>query len=422
MVFLAVVALILVIGFLRGWSFERNTYTITVVFTNALGMMQGDLVRMAGVPIGDVGSLGLTTHQRAELILRINGKYRIPEGSQFIARVGLLIGERYVEVVPNRGAKEFLKPGARVLGQAPPRIEDLLPDVQELVKNLATASSGLRELVTDEKVRSGLRQSVRNIEVATASLERTLGGVEELVGRNQDEVDRITRNIAVASDSMRKMAASLEELASDKALRQDVAESVQAARRAVESLERSLTSLEKLVTAQDFQENIRQTVAGARQAVEEARQVIGKAERLFPRTPEIKGKVPPRGLNLDMVYSIDENRFTAELTTTVPIGTDRSLRLGLFDVGAGNKLILQPGQTVGSGSILRYGIYASRLGIGLEHPFSSRAFGRLDVYDSYEPKLNLRAGYSVTKDWSLVLGVDQVFDENRFVAGLRLRQ
>lgn len=422
LVFLAVVALVLVLGFLRGWSFGKNTYAIVLVLDNALGMMEGDLVRMAGVPIGDVEALDLTTQQRAKMTLRINRKYQIPEGSQFIARVGLLIGERYIEIVPNRSTDKFLKPGARITGQVPRRIEDVLPDAQELVTNLTVASRQLREILGDETLRSGFRQSIGNVELATNRLCETLGTVNKVVARNQDEVDRVAKNIAAASESVRAMAAELERIASDQRLHQDIADTVRTAKKAVESLDRALASLDKIVTSPEFQENIHQTFADARRAVQEARQVIGKVDKLLPNPPEFKPGVPSLAVNLDMLYSAESDRFVAELTTLLPKEKDRFLKLGLYDLGAGNKLIAQSGRRISRNTSVRYGIYASRLGIGVDRTLSPKTFGYLDLYDSYEPKLNLRAGYKVTNDWSVLVGIDNLFDENRFAAGVRLRK
>jgi len=108
------------------------------------------------------------------------------------------------------------------------------------------------------------------------------------------------------------------------------------------------------------------------------------------------------------------------LSTTISLKDDSFLRLGLYDIGAGNKLILQPGQMIDSRMDFRYGIYASRFGLGLDYALSSKWFSSLNLYDSYDPRLDVESGYNVTDDWGVLLGVDRLFDDNKVTLGVRL--
>jgi len=427
LVFLAVLAFVLVFWFLEYYQLHREMYYISVVFTNSLGIMEGDPVRMAGVPIGSVRSLSLTKDTKASVLLGINRKYRIPKRSQFIIRVGLLIGERYIEIVPNRKAKYYLAqtlspPYPTIIGEVPPRIEDLLPAAQALLSNLSETSQSLKALLGDKTLQSNIKETVANITKSAQKLEATMATLQNTVVRNQDDIDAITKNISDATENVKEITAELNNLAKSNELKGDITATVHAARETVESLDRTVASLEELVTAPEFQEDIRKTVSGARQAVEEARQVIDKVGRIFGGASRLKSKISTQALNLDMLYNPKGDHFRAELTATIPTGTEKFLELGMYDAGAGSKLILQPGQELNPQTRLRYGLYASRLGLGLDHAFSSKAFGKLDLFDPYEPKLNIRAGYRVTSDWAVLLGIDNLFGENQTVLGVKLNK
>jgi len=418
-VFLAIIAFGLVYWFLTGYGIRAEAYRITAVFDSAMGIIQGAEVRMAGVRVGVVETISLTKDQRARLVLLINRRYRIPEGSRLIVRVGLLIGERYIEVAPNREAERFIAPGATVLGEVPPRMEDLLPEAQLLVHNLAEVAEGLKDFIRDEELQGALRRSAANVEEATARMNQAVASIQGTVVRNQDDIDAVVANIREASESMQKMAANLEAVSGGEEIQQDIRETARVTRGAVESLERVVTSLEQLVTAPEFQEDVRETASGARQAIEEAREVISRVGRIFGgRGPRLE--VPTRETNLDMLYRTEGGRLRAELSTAIPLRGSRFLELGIFDVGAGNKFILQPGHAIDGRTDLRYGIYASRLGIGVDHSFSSRTFARMDVFDPVGVKLNIRAGYRVSEGWGVLLGVDDAFGNNQPTLGVQL--
>ena len=106
-VFVALVALGGVAWFLTGYRIRIAGYKVTGIFSDAQGLTVGSEVRMAGVAIGVVDRIGLDDHQRASVAMLINRKRKIPVGSTFTLRVGLLIGEKYIDI--ERSIQEFLR-------------------------------------------------------------------------------------------------------------------------------------------------------------------------------------------------------------------------------------------------------------------------------------------------------------------------
>ncbi len=433
LVFLAALALLAVVLFLQGYSFQRNRYQVTVTFDSALGMTEGAEVRMAGVAIGRVAKVSLTDDQRARVVLDINRKYCIPKGSTFIVQTGLLIAQQFIEIIPNRDEDECIADGAEIEGQMPIRVEELLPRTQIILDNLAATTADLKELIGDEEFQRDVHESARNIALATDRLNQTLTTVQGIVVRSQDDVDAIVSNLRLASADVRAMTADLLGFAREPGLREDIRGAAASARRSAETIERIAASVERsaesfertaasvegLVTDPAFQEDIRVTVSEARQAAEGARRAVERVNRIFGGGgPSLR--VPTRGLNLDMLYIPDDDRIRAELSTSIPLPRNRFLELGLYELGAGNKLILQAGQPLNSKTDLRYGLYASRLGLGLDHNFSSRSFGRLDLFDTEDLTLNARAGYRLNDNLGILLGVDDLFGSNKATLGVQL--
>ena len=118
------------------------------------------------------------------------------------------------------------------------------------------------------------------------------------------------------------------------------------------------------------------------------------------------------------------------------------MRITIFDYGAGNihsltkalsgsgtDVVVEPDPMraietdvlVLSGvGALRYGVYASKLGVGFDWgaPLGTRF--RLDAYDPNSFKLDARALLKVNNDFSLWLGADSLFKRTTPVIGVRL--
>lgn len=416
-VFIAIVALGAVAWFLTGYRIKITGYTITGIFSDAKGLTVGSEVRLAGVAIGVVDKIDLDENQHAVINMLINRRYKIPTGSTFTLPVALLIGEEYIDIRPDRASKKFLKPGTIVQGVTPPRIEDLLPKAKKVLDGLNEFVDNMNGLIGRKDFQERLDRSFRNIESATRMLDETMRAVRGTVISNQDEIKAIIENVQLASENLVGLTREMQDFAGEEGTKEGLRGTLEAARGATESLERTTTSLENLVTAPEFQEDIRQTVKGAREAVEEAKAVIGRIGVVLGRGA--KAKIPTRETRIEGLYIPDAGRMRMTLQTTIPQRDDHFLNLGLFDVGGGNKLILQSGQPIGGRTDLRYGLYASKLSLGLDYDFSRRVFATLNAYDPDSPRLDFQAGYNISDDWGVMLGVDKLFSENQITLGAR---
>src|SRR3954447_11331941 len=139
-----------------------NTYSLPVIFDNAQGVTKGTEVRLAGVKIGEVASVDVYQGNRAKLTLRIQQKYDVPNSAEIrLASSGLLTSP-VVEIIPRRvGPPEK---GLRV-GTAPPTIDQLLPQGQELLTNLNKLSQTAQQFLGDPSLQRDLRRSTANIAV-----------------------------------------------------------------------------------------------------------------------------------------------------------------------------------------------------------------------------------------------------------------
>ncbi|MHB0913896.1 MAG: MlaD family protein [Armatimonadota bacterium] len=414
-VFLAILLFIGAYVFLSGLRLEAAYYPLTVVFDDIMGLVEQSKVTMAGVEIGYVDSISLNNNQQAVVGLKIDKKYRIPEGSAFVLRVGLLVGEKYIDVIPNRETDRYIAYGVRLKGQVPVRIEDLLPKAQELLASLKDTSEDLNRLITDKR----LDATLANVEAASASIAAAMASIQGTVAAQEGDIRLIVSNVVAASGNVRRITEQLSGLAGQPGLSENIAATLESARRTTESLERTVSALEQIAADPELGEDIRATVKGAREAVEAAKRSIQRLGGIFGGGGPLRVSIPTRETNLETLYIPDDGKFRVNLNTVIGTGRDSYLNLGLYDFGVSNKLILQRGGAVGPRTDFRYGIYASRFGVGLDHSFGKRYYGTLNAFDPSDPTINLTTGYRLNDDVGLLLGVDDALDDNQLTLGVR---
>ena len=104
---------------------SKGGYTIQAAFTTVGGLQTGAAVELAGVQIGRVEKVDLDNF-RARVKLKIQDGIPLYEDAKAAIKTKGLIGERYVEISPGRGAKS-LEPGGQIRDTESP------VDIQELI-------------------------------------------------------------------------------------------------------------------------------------------------------------------------------------------------------------------------------------------------------------------------------------------------
>ena len=86
---------------------REKGYQVNAYVDSAAGLDKNSPVRIAGVEVGKVESIGLEG-LKARVTMRIPDKIKIPEGSKIYVKSSGLLGEKFVEIVPGQGP-QYLK-------------------------------------------------------------------------------------------------------------------------------------------------------------------------------------------------------------------------------------------------------------------------------------------------------------------------
>jgi len=116
---LAAAATVLVLG--TGASNGGGNYLVRAIFDNAVSVIPGEDVKIAGVKVGKIQSLDVTPAQKAAIVLRIDDPAftDFREDAECTIRPQSLIGEKFVECTPDAAARaRFGGPAAAADDQA----------------------------------------------------------------------------------------------------------------------------------------------------------------------------------------------------------------------------------------------------------------------------------------------------------------
>lgn len=92
----------------------KSGYELFALFNRVDGIAVGADVRIAGIKVGEVTSLGLDTKRyQAKVQMNIAQSYQVPDDSQVRVATEGLLGSSYLAIQPG-GSETYLKPGEEI--------------------------------------------------------------------------------------------------------------------------------------------------------------------------------------------------------------------------------------------------------------------------------------------------------------------
>ncbi|MEN6522015.1 MAG: MlaD family protein [Armatimonadota bacterium] len=460
-VFLGLVALVIIYWFFGGLGFRAGNYQICAIFDDVMRLSRGTDIRMAGVRVGMVQDITLTEDKRARVIMLINKKYEdaIPKDSTARVTTGGVIGvgEYYVEILPG-SSRAAIKNNECLRTVRMPTLDDVLPDVTELVSGLKRTISSVNDVIDNPKVRASLKNIVANTDTTTRNMSELTGDVRALIAQNGAEIGRIIANIDSASrdfaglsqevsrivtskrpdidQTLANVRSASEDFASfSRILRRtledggagDVGELISSAKSTVENLEVVSKQLRVLAEDETIAAQVRETIKNASVAAKGAADIVDRVGKIVGvgkpsvRPPRVTEPISEIGSQLDALIRTEDNSLRLDYNYRLAAPGNRFYRLGLLDFGHKPKLNAQAGGVIDDLSAYRYGIYASRIGIGYDRILGDNLRLNLDLYHPDDPRLETKIRYDFAPDLGIWAGTDDLFDGEGMV-GLQYRR
>jgi phospholipid/cholesterol/gamma-HCH transport system substrate-binding protein len=304
-------------------------------------------------------------------------------------------------------------------------MDDLMLQVKDMVEGLRGSVRSVNEILSNPKTRRSVEEIVENVRLTTEQAALLTREVRQLMGASGPKLDRL---ISDASGAARDFAALGRDLRSALASGDgaQLQKALASAARAAQNLEAASERLRKLAEDEKMEADIRQTLASAREAAQGAADVVDRLQKIVgPRGRGATGapskQAPGLGSRLDLFGKTDGGDLRVDYNFTLPGPRDAFYRVGLFDIGEGTKVNLQRGRMLDERSALRYGLYASRIGIGYDQRLGDRLDLQLDLYRPNDPRLEAKLRYRIRDNFGAWIGLEDVFGDGGALIGLQFR-
>jgi phospholipid/cholesterol/gamma-HCH transport system substrate-binding protein len=202
-VFVAVIIFFAGVMYLRGVSFQKTEYALTIIYENVGGLRAGSPIMVAGYTVGKVEDLqlhgaGIAVHASIE------SDVHLPNDSQALIKSASIMGGKYIAITPGISL-QTLANGDTLRGS-------YQPDLTELTSTLAPISSNVLGILQnvnttfDEKTRRGLQNIVVDVDKATSELEK-------IIRKQGGKIDYVVGNLSSMSENLARFSTGLDTIA-----------------------------------------------------------------------------------------------------------------------------------------------------------------------------------------------------------------
>ncbi|MDD5457411.1 MAG: MlaD family protein [Candidatus Margulisbacteria bacterium] len=210
-VFVAMVILVTGIIWKSNLMLQANGYMIIGSFKTVSGLLTGAEVRYRGYSIGNVNKI-TPGPKEIRVYMFIQKNINIPEGSRLRIDFDGLIGEKYVNVLPNPNSMNFIHYGAILPGYAASGIVDFVDAGTENLMETKKILEVLSKIITSEDSQSSIQGLIINLNKISQRLDSVMTKVDTLF--EQKNVQNVGQNISDILVGIKRVVTNVDQLVS----------------------------------------------------------------------------------------------------------------------------------------------------------------------------------------------------------------
>ncbi len=436
-------------------------------FADAGGVTVGARVLLAGVNIGSVSKVELVGGNRAKLTLDVAQGTQIPQGTVAVLPTALIgIGDRQIELTPPVKTGGYLTSGATLIGSMKSPLDAFAPDsgttvaaMEQTLKSATKTMDAMTKLLSDQSLKSDVQALMQQSAATAAAFGKLAARFDQTLSQNQAAIRDMMRNGSAISGDLAQMSRKFSSYVQSGKLQGGVDALMEQMNGALTEGRGLVADMRKAMNDPAVQDNIKGILANANTMsktgteitenakiltgkgvdfADEATSLMKKANKLADEASdlfaELKKKIIGGGasgltgalrkieLSADAHRESKPDRWRTDLGVKIPISSKENVHFGLWDAFESNKLNLQLGSPFGKNGELRYGVYASKPGAGINMPLGNSMALRGDVFGVNRTRFDARLEYKFTKNAVGWVGADRIFDRNTLSVGFGIRR
>ncbi len=259
----------------------KDAYKLYAIFENVSGLTKGAKVEMAGVLIGKVGNIELTSEGRAKVELLIYKKYKIQEDAKAAIRTFGVLGDKFVELKPGV-SQTYLSEGSTIA------YTESTVSVDEILASLGPTVEGLKEVLGTKEGKENLKILVANIREASESfksiaqkIEKGQGTLGKLVANDKlyQDLSETVKNLKIVAQQIEKGEGTLGKLVKDEEIYKTIKKTVVNLENVSKKLEKGEGTLGKLINSDEIYKDLRALSKDLRNTAASLDRLVKKIEK-----------------------------------------------------------------------------------------------------------------------------------------------
>ena len=199
----------------------RNTYEINAVFSSVGGIVEDASVLYGGIKVGAVHGIALDQTGELKVIVKlaIHENVKIRKDAKFVINQAGLLGDRYVDIIPQSATAEFLKPGASVegsssldLSEAIHSVVDVLHQAAGTIERVDKAIQRIDETVLSRRSLDHIDSALVNIDTVSSNAVGLTVSLRGVVDDSRGKVDSTLTRFSDAANNLQQASSNIDQV------------------------------------------------------------------------------------------------------------------------------------------------------------------------------------------------------------------
>ncbi|MDI9641205.1 MlaD family protein [Kamptonema cortianum] len=447
---------------LKASLFSPKTETYYAVFDDAGGLDSGAQVLLAGVSIGQVKSVSINSAGKAEAVLAIESGRKIAKGTVAVLPKGFIsIGDLKVQLQPPAESSDFHAvndPNDPIPGMLQGPLESIFPDTQKTIDELNNTLVAFQELLGDEELKGGLVDLMKSGQQTADKFGSLAANLDSTLASNSGKINELMTSMVKTMENVQAVSLEVKQFAAGGSLQAKTDEILATMASTAKEGELLVKDLRAYTADPEMKASLDGTLSNFKtmsdsgvkiaadaeimssngvEISEQAKELMAKVNKLADEVQDLvkefkgtvgkilpggaSGLVPDISVQSDLTLETRPDRLRSDITLSIPVGKE-SVHFGLYDAFESNKLTLQLKRAINARTDLRYGVYASKPGVGVSYALAPNLWLRSDIFGLNDPRLDLRLRYDLKGGWHTWAGVERVFGSNTPALGVGIKR
>ena len=382
-----------------------------------------------------------------------------------------LMGDKWIEINPKNG--ELLKKEQMILGKPPTTIEDFIGKAESAIDRVDKAVQSVDEILGDPETQKNIKLSLENFKDLTANLkdasssakegiskisnklnevasninrvvnnankvmnnvdrqvtssgkniEKFTGTLNRIALDNEGDIRSLVKNLVATSVSLKKTLGTIEKLVSRKEFSEDILQTLRNIKNTSEEVEGIAADIRAITSDGQIREDLKIAVHNAREAAQGANMLIKGVNNFLGVKKKGDSSVEMKRLielNAEAEWDKETGRVSPNINVNLLPEHRAGAKIGMDSIGYDNLWNLQ--YRMGSkGFKPRVGIVRSQVGLGADVDLGKNMDVYLDAYNPRDVNVDITGRILFGKDFYLLGGVRDVFDDKKPVFGVGKR-